>query len=378
MTRHLVNPKKLIPTLRTLLKAECGGDWERVTSDGRGGYTVHNNAARARQYVDEVPVETIKLGIGSVLARPSQVEKPKKLAADNATLSADEQAADKVIEDAKASLPAKTRVPAKKTAAKRAPRRTTGQPAKALTHLLGSEAQQEPAGVHVVPAVYTPEEAKARSAVHNMIWRRLEGTPDWGKVSVERSVGELHDACRNGLPGPIAYGYLPEVEELQGIDPELMDAALRNPQRVEIRPETKVKRYPVLAFHRGDMMVVLGMQIPTAPKVIACYVDSLLESDTYRRPAPGHGTGGGGSRRSQGLPSSLRASLKTLRMLGCLIPEEKEWGDAKTVDVEFRGQNLGRITVDKPAKSLLQSDYQRILRKVQAIRLREEKVPATV
>jgi hypothetical protein len=59
-----------------------------------------------------------------------------------------------------------------------------------------------------------------------------------------------------------------DVLATTGFVTEDVDAALRNPSRVEIRPESweKTKRYPVLAFYRGDVQVILGMRTPTKPR----------------------------------------------------------------------------------------------------------------
>ena len=246
------------------------------------------------------------------------------------------------------------------------PRRRRTQPGAALTHLVGSHVPR-PTGLTVLHAVRTPEEERQRNEAARMRWSTYAGEVDWSKVEVEASVHDLWDMCKRGLPPAISFGYLPEVLEMYGVDFDMVESIIRSPQRVEIRPEYKTKRYPVLAFHRGDVMVVLGMRIPTKPWIIAIYVSPLLEHDTHRV----GGTGGGGSRRSQGLPATLRASIRTLTMLGAEIPEDWETATDRAMPVMYKGADLGKIQVGHVEKRQVQSDYQRVLRKMHAIDRRQ-------
>ncbi len=128
---------------------------------------------------------------------------------------------------------------------------------------------------------------------------------DWDQVNLDDTAAKLCQLMRNGVPPAIRYSYSPDVLALYGVDLNLLEGALRHPERVEIRPESfnRDKRYPVLAFHRGDVQVILGLRQPVSPKVIAAYATSRLEHDTHR---VGH-TGSGGSKRSvSGLPSNPR------------------------------------------------------------------------
>lgn len=234
----------------------------------------------------------------------------------------------------------------------------------------GVEVRQAPAGkpsmepgVNILRAVRTPEEERARQRDTQLTWSRYSGEVDWSKIEVEASAHQLQRACARGLPAAIPFGYHPKVLAMYGLDFPMMESVIRAPHRVEIRPESKQKGYPILAFHRGDVAVILGMQFPTKPAVIAVYVSPLLENDTYR---PG-GTGGGGARKKAGLPTSLQASVRTLRMVGIEIPENWDSTADKAVEASYKGKSLGKITVGVVSKQQVQSDYQRALRRKQAI-----------
>lgn len=176
----------------------------------------------------------------------------------------------------------------------------------------------------------------------------------------------LLELCRGGLPDRFQYSFLPDVLALYGVDQQLLDGALRGPDRVEIRPESfeKDKRYCVLAFYRGDIEVILGMRQPATPKVIAVYAASRLEHDTHR---VGH-TGGGGSRSSgvSGLPKSARQVAHKLRALGGRELEVELSITEDFVPVTYKGQELGKIATNGDRKTSEQ-DFQRIQRKMAAI-----------
>lgn len=179
--------------------------------------------------------------------------------------------------------------------------------------------------------------------------------------------------CMDGLPEQYGYDYKEDVLATAGFVREDVDAALRQPHRVEIRPESwdKEKRYPVLGFHRGDVSVILGMRTPEKPRVIAAYWGSMLQADTHHV----NRSGGGGSKKSTGLPTNPGQVMARLREKGCEIPEPV---DEKPVEVTYKGQSLGKImTARTTTKVTAQTDYQRTLRKMQAIDRREAaSVPA--
>lgn len=175
----------------------------------------------------------------------------------------------------------------------------------------------------------------------------------------------LQALCREGLPDHFQYSYKDEVLALYGVDTELMDAAIRTPERVEIRPEShdKEKRYCILGFHRGDLQVILGMRNPGAPMVIAAYANSRLEHDTHR---VGHTGGGGTKTKVTGLPKTSRAVAQRLRMLGGRELEVEIDSREDHTEVVYKGQVLGKIATNGD-RATCEQDFQRIQRKMAAI-----------
>jgi hypothetical protein len=198
-------------------------------------------------------------------------------------------------------------------------------------------------------------------------WSPPQSTNGVSDADLDATAYQLLVKCMNGLPEEFGYDYKDDVLATAGFQQEDVDAALRNPQRVEIRPESwdREKRYPVLAFHRGDVSVILGMLTPAKPRVIAAYWTSLLGSDTHRV----------NQARRRRVEEVGRAAVQPgqvmarLRAAGCEIPEPV---DEKPVDVTYKGQGLGKImTARTTTKITAQADYQRTLRKMQAIDRRE-------
>jgi transcriptional regulator with XRE-family HTH domain len=198
-------------------------------------------------------------------------------------------------------------------------------------------------------------------------WSPPQSTNGVSDADLDATAYQLLVKCMNGLPEEFGYDYKDDVLATAGFQQEDVDAALRNPQRVEIRPESwdREKRYPILGFHRGDVSVILGLLTPAKPRVIAAYWTSLLSTDTHRV----NHIGGGGSKKSAGLPSNPGQVMARLRAAGCEIPEPV---GEKPVDVTYKGQGLGKImTARTTTKITAQADYQRTLRKMQAIDRRE-------
>lgn len=199
------------------------------------------------------------------------------------------------------------------------------------------------------------------------VWSSTPEDVDWSAVpDLEATAGKLRERLRNGLPAAIPFTYHPDVLAMQGMDFDLVEAALRHPERVELRPETATKKYPVLAFWRGDVVTILGMRVPTHPKIIAAYAVSRLDPDTWSRPV----TGGGGARKQPGLPKTTPALLKALARLGTELKGNSDPG-ARTAEVVYKGQVLGKVTIDRAPRDQVESDWQRIQRKVAAINARE-------
>lgn len=295
MTHTLMQPrtaKTLEADVRSLLEMECGGEWERVTTDGRGGYLVHNSPDRARAYL--ATVDMVKAPI-----EPTVVELPADIAAE-------------LEEEGEGAVDAKSPSP--------------------------------------------------------FFFADLMGEPDWKKLDLANGADRLRQVCEKGLPPGIKHEYLPAVHDLEGFDHDLIDSALRTPQRVLIRPETKKKGYPVLGFYRGDVEVILGMRMPSAPTVIAAYHHSKLDPDNGHR-TQGR-TGGGGARRAAGLPRTVHTSIARLRSEGAEI---EAGSTARSTEVHYRGQMIGKITLKDADRSQIERDYQRLLRCIRAI---DEKQPA--
>lgn len=217
--------------------------------------------------------------------------------------------------------------------------------------------------------------AKLRDATAELApavrWRHIVGDvpSDWIGIDEDQLGAVAHslaDFCRtHGLP--ISYKIKEDVLALAGFDETEVHTALTNPQRVEVRPETwaKDKRYPVLAFRRGDVMVILGLREPDSPAVIAAYWTSLLAG--YDPTSHRERSGGGGAKLTGGLPSTPRALVRRLTMMGAYV--DPEWSTTDNpVEVIYDGQNLGMIpTAPRTPKAEIVSAYQRCQRKIHAI-----------
>jgi hypothetical protein len=202
----------------------------------------------------------------------------------------------------------------------------------------------------------------------NTVWTSVPGET-WSDSDLEATAYQLLVKCMDGLPEEIGFDYKEDVLATAGFREEDVVSAVRHPQRVEIRPESwdKEKRYPILGFTKGDVQVIMGMRQPTKPRVIAAYWTSLLAADAYR--VARHG--GGGSKKSTGLPTSPAAAMSRLRAAGCELDGDPM--TAKALKVTYKGQDLGKITCGNAVPKLtVQSDYQRTVRKMQAIDRRAE------
>lgn len=237
--------------------------------------------------------------------------------------------------------------------------------AKVLTALVGTGGSRpEPARPVVVEEPATPP-VTGRTVVGagaiDPEWERL--TDDQLNLSAYR----LQQLCEKGLPTHVPFEVWPEVEALDGYDDARVRGTLTHPSWVEVRPETKAKKYPVLGFHRGDVHVVMGFRTPSKPLVIACYWASALQHDTHRVAK----TGGGGAKRSTGLPRNGDQVGKALTSMGCTLSEKVHTTGGQTTwacTVTYAGQDLGCITQGPGVRrEQAETDYQRTIRKVQAI-----------
>lgn len=336
MSPSSVDPRKLPLAVRRTLAAQCDGDWDRVTTDGGGGFVVHNNAFKAAAYIAGGTVQP-------VFTPPAPIVAP-------------------------AIVREFTRREPKRPA--RPQREVADAEVRALKHLIESRPSTIRPGVNVVSAADTDRAEQISS------WRESSEAieVDWTQVSdqaLDMTAHELLKQCEGGLPPEIPFLFHPEVLAMEGFKDaeDEIRATLRYPDRVEIRPETGKKRYPILGFWRGDVNVILGMRQPNRPAVIAAYYTALLMPDIHR---VRHVGGGGAKREDNGLPRNPGQVIRALRALGAEVANTNPRDVAGTASVTFEGQELGSISVGRTARATCERDWQRMQRKIEAIKRRQE------
>lgn len=238
---------------------------------------------------------------------------------------------------------------------------TAGSPISLLT-LPGKKAV--PAALAPVPVTVVSADGKVRTVEEVGDAEEAASAPPLTEDQMDRALFDTYSDCRAGLPLTLPYTLTADVKALEHYPEEAIDACVRNPEQVEVRPESKTKGYPVLKFRRGDVNVVMGFRNRTHPAVMRAEWGNLLAHDTYH--VARHG--GGGSRGSTGLPSGPAALKSRLRQMGAEITNET----AKTATVTYQGQDLGQITVEKCPRATTHNDFQRMQRKIHAIDQREE------
>ncbi len=361
------------PAMRRMLLEQCAGEWDRVVVLGPGEFKVYNNATRAS--------EARRKAMKAMMEEPPRSSTPVDKAVDKAVKKAPQYERvphieppawrPLVVERVEPEDP--PRPAARVELAPRPEPRTTERqrmkPAsaaelQALGHLLQQRhADQITPGTNIVHTVDREERARERAA--SMVWSDVDPDApkfDWSQVSLDDSAHRFLERFRNGLPASISFGYLPDVAAMY-IDFDAVEAALRHPDRVEIRPESfhKNKGYPILGFFRGDCCTILGLREPHRPTIIAAYMTSLLEHDTHRV----NHVGGGGSKKVDGTPRNPKQLLTRLRGIGCEVTDD---GKSLTAEVTYRGQPLGSISVGpNTSRAVTDSDWNRMQRKVQAI-----------
>lgn len=326
------------PVRRALLES-CEGDLTRLTGDVRSGFTVHNRPVVGAPAFKPRKIVRLADRLAAPVAPPAPkpAPPPKKIAK-------------------KAPVPAPPK--------KRQPRTTVDIEALAALVNFGQVEITTPApGVKVVKA--PPRPRTVDTLTSPMPDDEVIQNFDWDSVNLDATAARLRDLMKGGVPDAIRYSYSGDVLALYGMDLSLMDAALRSPERVEIRPESfdQSKRYPVLGFYRGDISVILGLRQPLTPKVIAAYATSRLEHDTHR---VGH-TGGGGSKNGEkGLPTNPRQVANKLRARGAQV-EINPLTEGDPVEVFYQGKSVGKISTGPASKETCASDYQRALRRIVAM-----------
>ena len=198
-------------------------------------------------------------------------------------------------------------------------------------------------------------------------WVKVEAEPEAKPLTEEemdKALFDLYMDVRSGYDG--AFGYHPDVESLQGLNKDEISTAVRQPERVEVRPESKAKGYPVIKFSRGDVNVVMGYRDRKSPAVIRAEWGWLLGHSQYQ--IDRHG--GGGSKGSSGnsLPNTFAQLAGRLKIAGAEVTPN---ADGKTAVVSYKGQELGLVTKEKCPRATTHSDWNRMTRKIAAIDRRE-------
>lgn len=366
---------RLPSALRVALELACDGDWRRVTLDADGGFVVHNKPQAK--------------GAVQALKQPR-----KRAAAKRAPKVIDITDDVVVLPEPRDALrePPPPATPAEPVGRVPTPRKLVKAPAEKkslrtkvnleeLASALGTDRPGIEPGVNVVGSTQAERDAREAARAEGRKAEMVHVAPlvqgpeaisfDWAAVDLGETAQRMCEAWRGGLPPQMGYSYLPDVLALYGLDQDLVNSALRHPERVEVRPESfnKDKGYVVLGFYRGDVLAVLGLRDPARPCVIACYVTAKLENDTHR---VGH-TGGGGKKNEGGLPKTPKQLAVRLRAMGAEVALDER---RSTAEVKFHGQELGSINCGTiVTRAQVESDFQRMQRKIHAIERREASVP---
>jgi hypothetical protein len=199
----------------------------------------------------------------------------------------------------------------------------------------------------------------------------VEQQSDWDGSDLDAKAWTLVDRLREGLGDVAPLGFHDDVTALNGVDLFQVESVVRHAERVEVDPSTAWKRYPILKFHRADNMVVVGFREPQLPLIIAAYFTSLIDADaTGSRQIHRATGGGGGKRKTGGLPNTPSKLVAALRLAGCTVAEPS--GTDKVVAVTFKGADLGKVPVEPTTpKRTIESAYQRTVRRIQGIRQRD-------
>jgi hypothetical protein len=299
--------RKMPKHMQDLVRAQCGGDWGRVTVED-GGFVVHNKSHSPAPVRNRTPVS----------------EKPPQLRVVKLPPALPER-------QAKAPGPSGRGL------------RSRGEALAAL--------EAELVALPKVESVEVPEESGFTPG-------RYRGMP----------VAQMaQDLVANGFLG--AMKYHPDVLAMEGLPWEDVEAAIRGPHRVDLRPETAKKGYPVFQLSRGDVRVIIGFQHRDSPAVIAVYWTHLLGHDGHY---VNHMGGSGGARsKTTGTPKTPKQVVRRLEELGVSITPK----DGTKLGVcTYKGQELGTITIEMPCdRKTCDSDWNRIQRRVNAIFRRQHK-----
>lgn len=301
--------QKLPDVVRKAVVLQCNGDWSRVTLNPDGSLTVHN-----KPHVNGLKVR----------AKPVRKSVPREK-----------------IDPPKA-VPRAPLTPGRirPNVPTRAPRLTFEEPA-------------------------APPDRNAFVLLPGFELQEL-----WTGEEFEKTAFALREHVRNGVGMQCPLEFHADVTALHGVDLVDVESVVRQSERVEVAPETAAKKYPVLKFARGDVLVVVGFRNPRLPMIIAAYWQALRLPSQGVSADQSDRSGGGGGRRTVGLPTTAKQLVKRLRDVGASVEDPS--GEQMNVMVSFDGTDLGRVNVGPTAtKTSCQSDYQRNLRRIASIRRRK-------
>lgn len=336
--------KHLPAAIRTALRQQCGGDWSRVTVDGRGVITVHNRPRPdglrrpervAKPKTPKGPTPRVPTTQLRKLAVPPPKQLPTPIPMPAVTVPAIETP-EPAVAELRPPPPSRPE-----------PRRTL-RPASEVLGRARAEAQEQ-AG-RECPYILLPG---------------VEQSSDWDGSELADKAWRLVARVREGLGDRCPLAFHDDVTALHGVDLEQVESVARRADRVEVDPSTGWNRYPILKFHRGDNMVVIGFREPTLPMILAAYFTGWAGQGDLRERR-----GGGGARKSGGLPNTPSKMLVALRRAGAAIEEPSPMD--KVVQVKYKGQDLGKVPVDpKTSKKDVESAFQRTLRRIDGLNQRE-------
>lgn len=333
--------------MRRMIRAQCGKDWRRVTVDARNGSVVVHNSPRP---------DGLRLAPTTKRAAPARRTTPAP-----APLSAP---AEQTI-----VVP----VPPRPVSPRMAPAFRATPPPPSPPRVFQ---QEPPAPLPQTPvrfsALQEPALRPARQAPDAPVspqWILLPGqNPDsWTGEQFEQNAWRLQARISKGVGPDMALKFFDEVTALHGVDLDMVESVVRQADKVTVDGSTATRKYPVLHFQRGDVLVVVGFRQDT-PLIMAAYFSGPGMSGI----PTGHGNrgaGGGGARKATGLPTSVNAVVTRLRSCGA---EVKEDPGGNTAEVWFAQQSLGKIqTGIRATKDTCRSDYQRCIRKIDSIQQKE-------
>lgn len=188
-------------------------------------------------------------------------------------------------------------------------------------------------------------------------------TPTEG-VDPDLSAYEASIELATGIPLDVPVTIADWIVDYPGYDAGIVDAVMCKPDRVEVDPETAVKGYPVLRFWKGDVCVVVMFPSNAEPFVPAWYATTKAMNNWT---GPRALTGGGGPRRSVGMPTRPRQLIKRLTRMGAEVREVQ--GEAGTLkgQVTYMGQDVGDFRIEGAYPHETELNWQRLSRKIHAI-----------